>query len=108
MNVIKKEEIFKLKDLISIEKGKILTEELVHNDAIKMVLKSFDEGMALPEHTAPGTALIFALEGKAVITNNGVEYTISGGENYAFFPEDVHSVRAVTAFKMAVVLVKEK
>ena len=56
MNLVKKDEVFQLKDLIAIEGGKILTEQLVDNDAIKMVLKSFDAGMQLPEHTAQEAA----------------------------------------------------
>lgn len=108
MNLVKKDEVFQLKDLIAIEGGKILTEQLVDNDAIKMVLKSFDAGMQLPEHTAQGTALVFCLEGEGVITNAGVEYPLHSGDNFVFVSGVLHSVRAVTGLKIAVILVKER
>lgn len=45
---------------------------------------SFGAGTGLSEHAAPGEALIFALEGKAVIRYEGQDHEIKAGENFAF------------------------
>ena len=69
---------------------------------------SFGAGCELPEHAAPGEALFFCLEGEGIITTNGTPYPIKGGENFVFAPGELHSVKAVSDFKMALVLVKNK
>ena len=65
--IIKSGEVMKLKDLISYEDGSITNIDVVSNDTMKFVLMAFDEGTGLTPHRAPGNAIIFALEGKAVI-----------------------------------------
>ena len=82
--IIKSGEVMKLKDLISYEDGSITNIDVVSNDTMKFVLMAFDEGTGLTPHRAPGNAIIFALEGKAVIDYEGKDYTISAGENFRF------------------------
>ena len=52
-------------------------------------------------------AIIFALEGKAVIDYEGKDYTISAGENFRFDKNGLHSVTADERFKMGLLLVLE-
>lgn len=108
MNLVNANEIFQLKELLPVEEGKIVNADLVNTDAVKIVVMSFDAGCELPEHAAPGEALFFCLDGEGVITTNGKPYSIKGGENFVFAPGELHSVKAVTPFKMALVLVKQK
>lgn len=51
-------------------------------------------------------ALLFCLEGEAVITNQGTDHSIAEGQNFVFEPGKLHSVRAITPFKMALILIK--
>lgn len=74
---------------------------------MKYVLMSFDEGTGLTPHRAPGNAIVFALEGKAVIGYEGKDYTISEGECFRFEKNGLHSVTADGKFKMALLLVLE-
>lgn len=106
-NLVKSSEVFKLKDLISYEEGSISNLDVVSNDTMKFVLMAFDEGTGLQPHRAPGNAIIFALEGKAVIGYEGKDYTISAGENFCFDKDGLHSVTADGKFKMALLLVLE-
>ena len=106
-NLVKSSEVFKLKDLISYEEGSISNLDVVSNDTMKFVLMAFDEGTGLQPHRAPGNAIIFALEGKAVIGYEGKDYTISAGENFRFDKDGLHSVTADGKFKMALLLVLE-
>ena len=101
-NILKTGEVFKLKDLIQYEEGSISNLDIVRNDTMKFVLMAFDEGTGLQPHRAPGNAIVFALEGQAVINCEGKDYNISAGEK-----DGLHSVTANGKFKMALLLVIE-
>jgi quercetin dioxygenase-like cupin family protein len=102
--VIKAGEVFKLADLIPYQDGKIINMDIVHNDKMKFVIMAFDAGTGLAEHAAPGEALIFALDGEAVIVYEGKEHRIRAGENFHFAKGGLHAVKADKKFKMALLL----
>ena len=106
-NILKTGEVFKLKDLIQYEESSISNLDIVRNDTMKFVLMAFDEGTGLQPHRAPGNAIVFALEGQAVINCEGKDYNISAGENFRFEKDGLHSVTANGKFKMALLLVIE-
>ena len=106
-NILKTGEVFKLKDLIQYEEGSISNLDIVRNDTMKFVIMAFDEGTGLQPHRAPGNAIVFALEGQAVINCEGKDYNISAGENFRFEKDGLHSVTANGKFKMALLLVIE-
>jgi len=56
----------------------------------------------------PGEALIFALEGRAVIGYEGEEFPIQAGENFKFAKLGRHWVKADGRFKMALLLTLEQ
>ena len=102
--LLKSSEVFALKDLLPYQEGKIVNMDLISDPKLKFVLMSFDEGTGLSEHAAPGEALIFALDGEAVIGYEGKEYRIHAGENFKFDKMGKHSVTADHRFKMALLL----
>ena len=105
--LIKAGEVFKLKDLLPYQEGKIVNMDFIHNDKMKFVVMSFDEGTALSEHAAPGEALIFALDGEGIIGYEGKEHDLHQGENFHFAKGGMHYVKAKGKFKMALLLVFE-
>lgn len=105
--ILKSAEIFSLKDMIDYEKDSIANMDLVSDGNVKFMLMAFDEGCGLSDHRAPGNALLFALEGKAVIGYEGKQYPIKAGENFRFDKNGLHSVTADGRFKMALLLVRE-
>ena len=106
--ILKPAEVFCLKDMIDYEKGSISNMDLASGSGAKLMILSFDEGCALSEHRAPGDALLFALEGRAVIGYEGKDYAIREGENFRFEKNGLHSVRADGRFKMALLLMLER
>ncbi len=104
---IKAGEVFKLAELVPYQVGKIVNMDVVHNDKMKFVVMAFDEGTGLSEHAAPGEALIFALDGEAVIGYEGENHLIKAGENFCFAKAGLHSVKATKKFKMALLLTLE-
>lgn len=105
--IMKEGEVFKLADLLPYQEGKIVNMDLFHNEKTKFVLMSFAEGTSLPEHGAPGDALIFALDGQATIGYEGEEHQIKAGENFHFAKAGRHWIKAEKAFKMALLLTLE-
>lgn len=79
--------------------------DIASNEAMKFVLMAFDDGTGLSPHRAPGDALVFALDGKAVIGYEGKEYPIEAGQTFRFEKNGLHSVTAEGRFKMALLLV---
>lgn len=106
-NAVKAGEVFKLSELIPYQEGKIINMDVAHNEKMKFVIMSFDEGTGLAEHAAPGEALIFALDGKGVIGYEGKAHPIQAGENFKFAAGGKHWVKADGKFKMALLMTLE-
>ncbi len=103
--ILKAGEVLRLKDMLPYQEGRIVNMDLVNDPHMKLVIMSFDKGTGLSEHAAPGDALIFALDGEAVIGYEGEEHKIKAGENFKFDKFGKHSVKATSRFKMALLLV---
>lgn len=97
-------EVFRLPELVPYQAGKIVNMDVIHNERMKLVVMSFDQGTGLSEHAAPGEALVFALDGEAVIRYEGSDHTIRAGENFHFADGGLHAIRANGRFKMALLL----
>lgn len=106
-DLIKAGESFKLAELVSYREGKIVNMDVVHNDKMKFVVMAFAEGTGLSEHAAPGEALVFALDGEAIIGYEGKEHRMKAGETFHFAKGGLHSVKADHRFKMALLLTLE-
>lgn len=103
-DAIKAGEAFKLADLLQYQEGKIVNMDVVHNDKMKFAMMAFDAGQGLSPHSAPGDALVFALDGEATIEYEGTEHIVRAGENFHFAKDGLHSVKANTQFKMALLI----
>ena len=104
---VKAGEVFQLSNLVQYQDGKIVNMDVVHNDKMKFVVMAFDEGTGLSEHAAPGEAMIFALDGEAIIGYEGTEHILKAGENFHFAKAGKHCVKADKKFKMALLLTLE-
>lgn len=104
---IKAGEVFSLEKLVPYQEGRIVNMDVVHNEKMKFIVMSFDEGTGLSEHAAPGEALVFALDGEAVIGYQGKSHKIKAGETFHFAKGGLHWVKAAGKFKMALLLTLE-
>ena len=105
--ILKGGELFVLKELLPYKEANIVSMDLVDNKKTKFVLMSFDAGTELQPHAAPGEAIVFGLDGEAIIGYEGKEYRIHEGENFKFDKDGRHYVKAVGKFKMALLLIRE-
>ena len=102
--IVKAGDTFVLKEMLPYQEGKIVNMDLINDPHMKFVLMSFDAGTGLSEHAAPGDALVFALDGEATITYEGVENLVRAGQTFKFDAGGRHAVRADKRFKMALLV----
>ena len=105
--VLEAGKVLKLADLLPYQEGRIVNMDLINDPKLKFVIMSFDEGTGLSEHSAPGEALIFALDGNGIIGYEGQEHKIKAGENFKFAKNGKHWVKADGKFKIALLLTLE-
>ena len=97
---------FSVADQVQYEDGKVVSLTLAQQPGTGMTLFAFDAGEAISTHSAPGEAMAFVLEGEAEITIDGKPNRITGG-NAIILPCGVpHAVKAISRFKMLLVVVK--
>ncbi len=95
-----------LNELVTYEKGRVVSRTFAQNSSLSLTLFSFDEEEGLSTHTAPGDAMVQILDGEAVVNIDGKEMTVCKGQ-VVVMPADIpHSVTAVKRFKMLLTLVK--
>ena len=99
-------EVEKIKEMVGYQKQSVVSRTVIDKPQGTVTLFAFDMGEGLSEHTAPYDALVYVYDGEALITISGKNYTVSAGETIIMPADDPHALRAVTAFKMMLVMVR--
>lgn len=101
---IEKQAALKLKDLVSYQKGQVISTTLVQNDFVSMTIFSFDKGEEISTHAAGGDAMVTVLEGVGRFTVGGEVFILHEGETLVM-PKDIpHAVYGEEQFKMQLVV----
>jgi quercetin dioxygenase-like cupin family protein len=96
-----------LTGLVGYQDGAIVSREIVSQATGTVTAFAFDEGQQLSEHTAPFDALVIDLDGEAEISIGGKPNRVKPGD-MIIMPADIpHALRAVTRFKMLLVMIKK-
>jgi len=96
-----------LNHLTEYQEGSVVSKTLIKKDKGTVTLFAFAEGEGLSEHTAPFDALVYVSDGKAKITISGNDHEISEGEMIIMPANEPHALKAVTPFKMMLVMIRE-
>ena len=96
----------KLDDLVGYQTGSVVSRTLIDKKVGTLSLFSFDKGEGLSEHTAPYDAFVYVYDGEAVITISGKEHNVGKGETIIMPANDPHALRAVSPFKMMLVMIR--
>ncbi len=96
--------VFHLADLVDYEEDSVVNMDVMHNDKMKLAVMAFDKGQSLSAHKAPGDAVLFILEGEAVISYEGKDYPVKKGDEFCFKKNGLHALKATERFKMALLL----
>jgi len=92
--------------LANYQEGSVVSRILVHRSTGSVTLFAFDEGQELSEHTAPFDALVNVLEGKAEIVIAGKPFQLGAGEVILMPANRPHALRAISRFKMLLVMIR--
>lgn len=107
-NILKNIDIEKaveLAELVSYQQGQIVSRTLVQNSAVSVTLFAFDAGEEISSHESNGDALVYVLDGKALLTIGGAEHTATAGQAVVMPAGVPHAVAAPERFKMLLVVV---
>jgi quercetin dioxygenase-like cupin family protein len=96
-----------LADLVSYEGGSVVSRTIINRDKGTVTLFAFDEGEGLSEHTAAYDALLYVMEGEALVTIAGVGNELRQGEGIILPAGKTHAVRATARIKMLLVMIRE-
>ncbi|MBP1747667.1 MAG: hypothetical protein H6Q52_206 [Deltaproteobacteria bacterium] len=97
---------FDLKDMAAYQDHSVVSREIIRKPSGTMTVFAFDEGEGLSEHTAPFDAVVYLLEGEARITIDGKPHTVKEGEMIIMPANKPHALKAVTRYKMLLVMIK--
>ena len=98
--------VFKVKNEIGYVPEGMNKKTVFEQPGFEAVLIALDPGAVIPDHEAPGNVFVIALEGKAEINYNGELFHIKKGENIVFEKGVTHSVKALSPYKMALLIAK--
>jgi quercetin dioxygenase-like cupin family protein len=97
-----------LADLVTIQPGAVVSRTIVAEPAGTVTLFAFDAGQGLSEHSAPYDALVYSVEGEVEITISGVPQRVKAGEMLIMPANEPHGLKALSSFKMLLVMIRGK
>jgi quercetin dioxygenase-like cupin family protein len=95
-----------LAELIAYQEGAVVSRTLIDKTAGTVTLFAFDADQGLSEHTAPFDALIYAVDGEAEVIVSGKSIKLKAGEVTMLPVGEPHSLKALTRFKMMLIMVR--
>lgn len=102
---IEHEKVQKLTDLVSAEKGQVVSKTLAQNKAVSVTVFAFSKGEEIATHDSTGDAMVSVLEGVGEFTVGGVKHTVKAGESLVMPAAVPHSVYAPENFKWLLTVV---
>ena len=102
---IEHEKVQKLTDLVSAQKGQVVSKTLAQNKAVSVTLFAFSKGEEIGTHDSTGDAMVSVLEGVGEFTVGGVKHTVKAGETLVMPATVAHSVYAPEDFKWILTVV---
>ncbi len=96
----------RLADLLAYQDHAVVSQTLIKQAGGTVTLFAFAEEEELTEHTSAYDALVHVLDGEAEITVAGTAHRVPAGEALLLPAGKPHAVRAVSQFKMLLILIK--
>ena len=95
-----------LKKMVEYQEGAIVSRTIIEKPKGTVTLFAFAEGEGLSEHTTSYDALVQVLDGEVEITIGSESFRLGEGEMIIMPAEVPHALRALSRFKMLLVMVK--
>lgn len=100
-------EVIRAADLVDLQPGGVVSRTIVKKKTGTVTAFAFDADEGLSEHSTPFDALVLSLEGEADITISGTPHRLKSGDILKLPAGQPHAVKAVTPFKMLLVMIRE-
>ena len=101
------EGVVALHALAEYQPGSVVSRTILKRPAGTVTAFAFDGGEGLSEHTAAFDALVIVTDGSAEITVDSHPHRLSAGEVLRLPAGRPHAVKAVTRFKMLLVMIRD-
>lgn len=99
------ETILKMDELVTYQKGQVVSRTLAQNSALSLTLFAFDEGEEISSHSSDGDAMVYLLDGNANVMIGDAKYDLSAGETIVMPAGIPHALSATKPFKMLLIVV---
>ncbi len=96
-------------NMVTVQPDAVVSRTVITKKAGTVTLFAFDKGQGLSTHSAPYDAMVWILEGEARITIDEKKKLKATVGDMVIMPANIpHALHAAQAFKMALVMIKEK
>jgi quercetin dioxygenase-like cupin family protein len=92
--------------LIDYQSGAVVSKTVIKKPTGTVTVFAFAKGEGLSTHSAPFDALVYILDGEALITISGKSTRVKKGEMIIMPADKPHALKALKPFKMVLVMVK--
>lgn len=94
-------------DLVDVQPGGVVSRTIVKKKTGTVTAFAFDAEEGLSEHSTPYDALVLDLAGEAEITISGTPHRVTTGDILKLPSGEPHAVKAITPFKMLLIMIRE-
>jgi quercetin dioxygenase-like cupin family protein len=99
-------QVEKMRDLVDYQQKSIVSRTLIDKSTGTVTVFAFDSGEGLSEHTAPFDAMVYILDGEAMVKIGTKTYSLVEGEMIVMPADISHELRAIQRFKMLLIMIK--
>jgi quercetin dioxygenase-like cupin family protein len=93
--------------LIAVQPGGVVSRTIVKKKTGTVTAFAFDADEGLSEHSTPYEALVLDVQGEAEITISGTPHHVKSGDLLSLPAGEPHAVKALTPFKMLLIMIRE-
>lgn len=97
---------FSVVNHISYADDSVISKTLIDKGIGSITLFSFDKDQGLSEHTSPFDAVVHVIDGESEITIGKKKTRVSSGEMIIMPANVPHSLKAVSRFKMMLIMIR--
>ncbi len=98
--------ILNFNDLVEYSSGGVVSKQVIKAEKGNVTLFAFDAGQGLSEHSAPFDALVQVIDGSVQVMIGGNPFELKAGESIIMPANIPHSLKAITAFKMILIMIR--
>ena len=97
-----------MKELVAYQDGAVVSRTIFDTGTGTVTAFAFDEGQGISEHATSYDAIVIVIEGKVDIRISGSVFQLKEGQIITMPANKPHALKAVTRFKMLLVMIRGK